>query len=163
MDIEKYDLLPSFWHGMTPQEKKKAVTIIDKHGGEYNLDCIQELVRDVSIPIKDLQSLCLCYDLAKEHPSHLDMGIPSQNWIKTAQKNPELEAVEAKIKPITSGLDSYLLHPTKEMTNEERFFAHGGLLKARSRIKEGGSGRAVCISGCRDDGCTAIDCCPDGG
>ena len=31
-ELDMYSLLPSFWHGMTPAEKKKAVSIFDKHG-----------------------------------------------------------------------------------------------------------------------------------
>ena len=30
---DKYALLPAWWHGMTPEEKKKAVAIVDTEGG----------------------------------------------------------------------------------------------------------------------------------
>lgn len=113
-DIDVYSLLPSFWHGMLPEEKKKAVNIVDSHGAEFNADCVQCLLDELSIAVKDLQNLRLCYEMAKEYPAHLEMCAPSTEQIAAAQFNPELEAVQESQKPLTHGLDSYQLIPKQK-------------------------------------------------
>jgi hypothetical protein len=40
--VDKYALLPSFWHGTRLEYKKKIVGIIDKHNG-FSPECIMEL------------------------------------------------------------------------------------------------------------------------
>ena len=40
--IDKYEMLPSFWHGMTLDEKKKVMVTIDLHGS-YSIACSKAL------------------------------------------------------------------------------------------------------------------------
>ena len=40
---KKFDMLPSFWRGMRPSERKVAMTILNAHGGKYTLDCLTTL------------------------------------------------------------------------------------------------------------------------
>jgi hydrogenase maturation factor len=75
-DVDTYALLPSFWHGMTLADKMICVSIINRHDG-FTVACVNELMTEASIPLKDLQNLCLCYEMTKQHPSHLEMGTPS--------------------------------------------------------------------------------------
>ena len=120
-DVDLYSLLPSFWHGMAPEEKKKAIAIVDKHADGFTINCIHELCDEASIHVNELQNLHLCYELAKEHPSHLEMGAPTGPQIEAAQMNPKLEVVQATLKPLTNGLDLYCLHPSNldKITPEE--------------------------------------------
>ena len=46
-----YSLLPSFWHGMTPAEKKKAVSIFDKHG-DWTVPCVREMALEMNVEMK---------------------------------------------------------------------------------------------------------------
>ena len=40
--INKYAMLPLFWHGMIPDEKKKVMETIDLHGS-YSIACSKAL------------------------------------------------------------------------------------------------------------------------
>jgi hypothetical protein len=80
---DKYALLPEFWHGMAPDEKKLVVNIINKNG-EFDVDCVKELYSQCHVPLKDMQHIRICYELAKEHPEQLEMEAPVETAITVA-------------------------------------------------------------------------------
>ena len=70
--LDTYLLLPSFWHGMTPEEKKQAVAIlVTTHEGKYSVACLREMHTKLHVPLPDMQNLRVCLELAAEDPSHL--------------------------------------------------------------------------------------------
>ena len=86
-----YSLLPGWWHGTLPEEKKAIVGVIDKHEG-FTPQCCMELKSQCSIPFVDQQIVRVCYEMAKQHPKHLEMGIPSDDAICVAEDNADVRA-----------------------------------------------------------------------
>jgi hypothetical protein len=122
-DLDPYALLPAWWHGMLPAEKKKAVAVINKHSG-FTVACCREL-RDVChIPLQDQQNLRLCYELAKSNPHHLDMGVPSKETIEHVSEQPELQPAADAIGNVTDCLVNFELKPTKLLDDKEKLFEH---------------------------------------
>ena len=75
-DVDKYTLLPRFWQAMTPEEKRKAVRIVESfEGNAWGVVCCKQLSRDLSVPFKDLNKLQTCIFLAMEDRSHLNRGV----------------------------------------------------------------------------------------
>ena len=62
--IDKYAMLPLFWHGMIPDEKKKVMETIDLHGS-YSIACSKALYSECYIPYSDQKRIRVCYDCAK--------------------------------------------------------------------------------------------------
>jgi hypothetical protein len=126
-DLDKYVLLPSFWHGMKPTEKKLVVSVVEKHGS-YTVECCRELQNLCHVPLKDMQHLRVCIQSAVECPSQLDRGAPADNEMAIARTKPALLIVaEAELKHVNDGLKSFLLKPPG-LTGPD-LFAH--LIKKR--------------------------------
>lgn len=66
---DEYALLPAFWHGMEPAEKKLAASILKSHANSFTMECLRELHSKVHVPFTDMQHLRVCLDLATEDPS----------------------------------------------------------------------------------------------
>lgn len=92
---------------MVPSEKKLVMSIVDEHG-DWNVDCVKTLFVDCHIPLKDMQHLRVCYELAKEHPEHLELEEPVSSAITVA---PEVLAASKAQKSVTDGLTSFQLKP----------------------------------------------------
>ena len=84
--IDKYALLPSYWHGMTPDEKKKVLATVAQHGS-YTPECCIALRDNCYIPLKDFQNIRVCIGCAREDPLQLNMGIPESSDIEEAKTN----------------------------------------------------------------------------
>jgi hypothetical protein len=82
--IDKYALLPAWWHGTSVEDKKKVIQVIDRHGA-FSPDCCIELRQECHIAYADQQNARVCYELAKESPEQLEMGIPDSQTISAAQ------------------------------------------------------------------------------
>jgi hypothetical protein len=109
--VDTYLLLPSFWHGMKPDERRLVVASVQKYQG-YSIDCLKELQDVCSIPIKDMQHLQVCIECAKEHAEQLDRDAPDADTIVVAKSNPDIiVAALAALKGATHGLDSFLIKP----------------------------------------------------
>ena len=44
---DPYTLLPAFWHGMEPAEKKLAASIVSSYGNAFSVACVKELIAKV--------------------------------------------------------------------------------------------------------------------
>jgi hypothetical protein len=110
-DIDAYAMLPSWWHGMLPEEKKLAMTIFEKHDSSFTVACVKELSETVHVPMADMQNMRVCLDLAIEDSSHLERsGAPQKAAVV---KPTEVAAVSAGLKDVNEGLRSFQLHPKK--------------------------------------------------
>ena len=118
--LDKYSYLPSFWHGMSPVEKRAVVAIVNKHGS-YTVDCCKELYGSCHIPYKDMQNLRVCVECAAECPAQLDRGALEPSEV-AAHVNAEVLAGKAVSTSIIDGLQTFELKP-KGTTGEE-LFAH---------------------------------------
>jgi len=68
--VEKHWLLPSFWLGMTPEERLEVMAVIDEHGA-YTKDCLMDLNSKCHIAFTDMQKVRVCYNVAIESPETL--------------------------------------------------------------------------------------------
>jgi hypothetical protein len=57
-----YAMLPTWWHAMTPHEKKGVAAVSDAHDRQFTVECVTEMHLACSIPMKDLQNLRLCLE-----------------------------------------------------------------------------------------------------
>jgi hypothetical protein len=117
--LDKYSLLPSFWHGFTPDDKRLVVKVIDGHGG-FTVQCCKDLLSRCHVAFSDQQSLRPCYEVAKEHPHHLNLGVPTTDQVESAQEIPELGEAFASMNHVTKGLASFQLKPDG-LTGENLF------------------------------------------
>ena len=61
---------------MLPVDKRLIVSIVDRNGGCYTMNCLHEFYFEGPVMYADMQKLRICVDAAKENPLHLDMGMP---------------------------------------------------------------------------------------
>ena len=122
INVDKYSLLPGFWQAMSPEEKRKAVGIVNKYeGNAWGLDCCVELSTELAIPIKDLNQLQPCIFCAIDDPSHLDRGVEEDAPLPT-DVPPEVAAAEEARNDATAGLSFYLAKP--DGVKGEKLLAH---------------------------------------
>ena len=105
--IDEYALLPSWWHGMEPVEKRKMYDTIETHGG-FSVACVRELFSECHIRVPDMQKARCCYELAKMHPEHLTRGAPTSNAVAPEAA---VAAAAAVFRPVKHGLTSFELKP----------------------------------------------------
>ena len=61
-------MLPQFWWGMSPKERKTSVDIVGKYGeNEYDIDSIDEINDTLLIPYAAMDQLRVCVAIAEEH------------------------------------------------------------------------------------------------
>eukprot|EP00966_Prymnesium_polylepis_P236481 5468908-Prymnesium_polylepis.1 len=99
-------MLPAFWHGMLPEEKKGALSIFGQHEHSFSVECVRELQQKSHVPLSDMQNLRLCLQLAAQDPSHLERGVPTAS----DRRAPE-PVTAAPTRSPTDGLMSFQLHP----------------------------------------------------
>mgnify|MGYP006198714063 FL=1 len=69
---KKFLMLPPFWRGMKPSERKLAMTILQNHGGKYTPDCLVALKKECQLSISELTDIRVCIIVATDHPETLD-------------------------------------------------------------------------------------------
>jgi hypothetical protein len=122
---DKYALLPSWWHGMSPAEKKAVVIIAEAEG--WTPTCVRRLYAECHVPLDDMQNLRVCILCSKENPSQLDMGLPKAATLLVLE-GAAAEA-QAALPPITAGLASFMVVPkspggTKMIKSNHKLFDH---------------------------------------
>jgi len=108
--VDMYALLPGWWHGTLPEDKRKIVGVIDKHNG-FTPQCCQELKTQCRVPFNDQQIVRVCYEMAKQHPEQLEMGVPSNDSIHVATDNVDIREAYMAAGHVTDGLQSFQLRP----------------------------------------------------
>lgn len=71
-ETDVYAALPSFWRGMTVQEKKAAMATFDKFGA-WTVECVTALKDDAHVPYADMQALRVGIEMAKAYPGHMEL------------------------------------------------------------------------------------------
>jgi hypothetical protein len=133
-----YALLPGWWHGTLTEQKKKIVGVIDKHEG-FTPQCCKELKSQCSIPFVDQQLVRVCYEMAKQHPEHLGMGMPSDDSVEVAEKNVDVRAAYEAAGHVTNGLQTFQLKPPSKKGQDLLDHMHAFALRdPKNKCKEGG-------------------------
>jgi hypothetical protein len=96
---------------MMPDAKRKMMTFIDSHGGVFSVDLYKALCTECSIPFKEIHPMLRFYDLAKNHPEHLYMTLPTINQQEDEHSDIFMTKAKAAVSGATSGLNSFLLKP----------------------------------------------------
>ena len=130
---DAYALLPTFWHGMEPEEKKLAASILLSHAHSFTVACLRELHSKVHVPMAEMQQLRVCLELAAKDPSHLERGVPEAS---APPASVEVAAARKGLANITTGLATFQLHPTKAddspLLGGMALFAHLSKMARRS-------------------------------
>ena len=70
---EKFWLLSPLWHGMSPDERRATIKVIDEHHASFTIECVQDLRSKCHIAPADMQKIRVAYDISKEIPSSIDI------------------------------------------------------------------------------------------
>ena len=138
---DKYLLLPRFWYEILLTDKIRICNLIETRGG-FTADCVRELSgSNYSIRLTDMHSSCICYELAREHPEHLERGTPTADEISCARmgdSQAEVEVVGEQARNITNGLNILLLKSVG--IKGEALFKH--TIKFRQRSEKGNQSKS---------------------
>ena len=72
---EKVAHLPTFWHGMTPAERKVVMTVFETHSFQYSVSCITTLNVECNLMYSQMNDVRVCVLVARDHPESLDFNI----------------------------------------------------------------------------------------
>ena len=137
---DPYLLLPGFWHGMSPAEKRQTFDIFSRHEQVYSSNCVNEMRNTCHIPSAMMQSIRMCLALARDNPSHLDRGAPTMEEINAAAAvdggvPDAVEQAQRDVQSVTNGLNSFILKPP-ELEGEELFKHMIGFRKRNTKDDE---------------------------
>ena len=74
----KFWMLPTFWLGMEPGERRDVIKMIDSHDSKYTVSCLRLLHEAYHIPLADMNKIRVCYSVSKEHPETMELTMESQ-------------------------------------------------------------------------------------
>jgi hypothetical protein len=57
---DKFALLPTFWHGMTPAERKVLMTVFETHTSQYSVACIRTLHVECQLMYSQMNDVRVC-------------------------------------------------------------------------------------------------------
>ena len=85
---EKFWLLSPLWHGMSPDERRATIKVIDEHHASFTVECVQDLKSKCHIAPADMQKIRVAYDVSKEDPSSIDItNATRQTSVAEAETN----------------------------------------------------------------------------
>ena len=124
--LDPYSLLPSWWHGMPPAEKHQAYGIFTTHEKAWTVACVKEARDVLHIPLKDMQHLRVCLELAGTDPAQLDRGVIEGAAHEGPALPPAVVSAQASMPAASKGLQIFQLHPQKPdgtqlLTGEHKF------------------------------------------
>jgi hypothetical protein len=62
-----YAMLPTWWHAMTPHEKKGVMAAAEAHGRQLKVECVTEMHLACFIPMKGMHNLRHCLECSWEN------------------------------------------------------------------------------------------------
>jgi hypothetical protein len=72
MPQQLFNLLPSFWHGMQPANRRVMTTIMGSHGWRFTPDCINQIHLECNLLYSQMNDLRICLLITQEHPETVD-------------------------------------------------------------------------------------------
>ena len=111
LPIDQYCLLPAYWHGTSPVDKKKIYETIQSCNGQFTVECVKKLTTENHIRSKDLHSLRACYELALEFPEHLNLGCPTKLDTSVNAVSAIVEEAKGSTNKINANLNTFLIKP----------------------------------------------------
>jgi len=96
-------LLPSFWHGMLPFERKGVIDLINRDG--FSPAVLRTLQQIFKIEPKEWTNVLTCYSVCKNKPEYLTREAPSSDLVDKAKELPDdVKASLEQTKDINDGL-----------------------------------------------------------
>jgi len=141
---QKFALLPPFWHGMTPGERRVVMAVIDSHSKKYSAECIYMLCSECNLLISHIADVRVCAFVSREHPETLDYDascltitndtqVPDNNYHATKQNDGldtfQLIPKEADGRPKLTGMDLFQHMVTFRNVNHSRVDEDGQHVK----------------------------------
>ena len=80
---EMYCLLPEFWYGMKPDQKKEVQAIFPGYDEIYTPACLRHIHEDFNIPYSNMINICVCLVIDKDHPQTLDWKLTDKKKLPT--------------------------------------------------------------------------------
>ena len=118
---EKFILLPSFWHGMAPSERKVVMTIMQSYSYSWSAECISRIMEECTVTIGQMQDLRTCIIVARKHPETLEYDFDTlqaeKEMVEQAARDAEpteLKDARASGLSINRGLDNFQMIPKDE-------------------------------------------------
>ena len=109
--IDRYTLLPSWWHLMIPQMKKIAFNIVESSGG-FTTECVLLLNSECLIGRCQLQHFLCCYGNAVNDRSQLDQSGPVALQRTNDNSNDDVSRIETNARVgVVQNLSTYQLKP----------------------------------------------------
>ena len=65
---ENFALLPSFWHGMSPVERRVVVTVTETNNNEMSVACMNTLHQECKFPYSQMGDLRVILIISRIHP-----------------------------------------------------------------------------------------------
>ena len=78
-DTDKFALLPLWFQGMIPAERKKMIDIIEHHHADWSVALITKLQSAVHLKLDQMDKARVCYIVAKEDPFVLTRSCPASS------------------------------------------------------------------------------------
>ena len=136
---EMFNMLPSFWHGMEPAERRVVMTILQSNNFQYTAETLRRLNIECNLPFSQLSDIRVCVIIARQHPGTLDMSVSK---VKETGERPEdvQEAMTGAAKQ-SDGLDDFQLVPKDARGNPKlkgiELLDHMCRLRNRRSVEEG--------------------------
>ena len=61
---------------MKAEKKKFLMYIMEKHNKWFSLECVRGIHSSLSVPLSDMQILCVCVTLFDQYPDMIEMELP---------------------------------------------------------------------------------------
>jgi hypothetical protein len=108
---EKFALLPSFWHYMSPSERKVVMTVFQVNASKYTPSCLRLLREECNLPLSQMNDGCVCVLVSQEHPGSLNFDVHDLR-IKDVKAPPvDLNFYAAKQVSLVDNLNHLILLP----------------------------------------------------
>jgi hypothetical protein len=114
---EKFAVLPSFWHGMTPADRKVVMTVFQSHASQYTTACLKMLHVECKLPYSQMNDVRVCVLVSREHPESLDFDI--NQVLKVADVEAPGAVIESKAgkTSLNDNLYHLMLNPKDDAGN----------------------------------------------
>ena len=99
-------LLPPFWHGMVPAERRDVIDTITKEG--FSPAVLRKLRTEFKIESKDWTNVLTCCNVCKNKPEHLGRVAPGSELVAAAKDQPDdVKASLEDTKDVNDGLSCF--------------------------------------------------------
>ena len=101
----KFAHLPSFWHRMSPGEKKVVMTVVETNNNDISVACMKAMHQECNLLYSQMNDLRVCIIISRAHPEFLDFDIDATNNNNAGELIDSVGVVTATTAKLNDGLD----------------------------------------------------------